>query len=720
MKANVAQGVVLRFGVFELNLENRELRRKGLYVAIQPLAFNLLALLASQPDHLVTREQIRQELWPGQIAGDFNSRLNFVVAKLREALDDDAERPLYIKTVRGTGLAFIAPVTRSDGGQPAESSPNTPDADAEVRAADIDGHSSRPGKSAVAATVRRWPVVVAVLGTAGLLGAAWLAGRGAPPTPHVIESHQLSSDGWYKEGLCSDGQRLYFTEERPGGFTVVQLPMSAGNPQPVVTGLPHPETLSCNTKASELLVKNLVPEGPSPLWILPLKGGQQPRPLGISAQQATWSADGSSLAYSVGRDLYFAQGDGSGARKLASLPGFVTSISYEPGAKRITLGVQEADHGCRLWAMRTDGSGLGLLFSPQPDLQDCATGQWTTGGRCLLFWGSNDADPVRLWSYTPRPRLAFWRSSALAPLTDAMSIEGAAVLTSERKRAFVIGSQLRDRLLRYDRASGQWTAYLPGTSGQEADISRDGAWVVYEHAPGHDLWLSRIDGSSSLQLTRPPITAELPQWSPDGRSIAFLGSRDLGGLWKAYVISANGGAPHAVLESDEQQGAPTWSPDGGKLMFGELLNDRRTRRLPVIHMVDLKTGQASALPGSGGLWTARWSPNGRYVAALTLDAQALMLFDFRSQHWSELARADKISDLRWAPRSDFVYFNNPYPAHGTPSVLRVSLKERRVEPVADLTGRAQDAWLGLTPDGSPLIGTRSGTQEIYELDVNWP
>jgi DNA-binding winged helix-turn-helix (wHTH) protein len=79
-------------------------------VDLSPQTLKVLVQLAERPDELVTREEIKASLWPGQFYGDFDSRLNFAIKKLREALGDNAERPRYIQTVRNAGYRFIAPV----------------------------------------------------------------------------------------------------------------------------------------------------------------------------------------------------------------------------------------------------------------------------------------------------------------------------------------------------------------------------------------------------------------------------------------------------------------------------------------------------------------------------------------------------------------------------------------------------------------------------------
>jgi hypothetical protein len=79
-------------------------------VDLSPQALKVLGILAERPDELVTRREIQEALWPGETYGDFDSRMNFAVRKLREALGDDAEQPRYVQTVRNAGYRFIAPV----------------------------------------------------------------------------------------------------------------------------------------------------------------------------------------------------------------------------------------------------------------------------------------------------------------------------------------------------------------------------------------------------------------------------------------------------------------------------------------------------------------------------------------------------------------------------------------------------------------------------------
>ncbi len=100
----------IQFDLFELDVKKSQLRRRGLPVDLPPQALKVLGILAEHPNELVTRKEIREALWPGELHGDFDSRMNFAVRKLRETLGDDAERPRYVQTVRNSGYRFIAPV----------------------------------------------------------------------------------------------------------------------------------------------------------------------------------------------------------------------------------------------------------------------------------------------------------------------------------------------------------------------------------------------------------------------------------------------------------------------------------------------------------------------------------------------------------------------------------------------------------------------------------
>jgi Tol biopolymer transport system component len=291
------------------------------------------------------------------------------------------------------------------------------------------------------------------------------------------------------------------------------------------------------------------------------------------------------------------------------------------------------------------------------------------------------------------------------------------------KKLFVIGSQVRGELVRYDSKSRQFTPYLSGISAEGVEFTRDGNWVTYEVFPESTLWRSKVDGSERLQLTFPPMQVCNPHWSPDGKRIAFMGQGP-GKPWKIYIISADGGSPQQAMPGERNEADPTWSPDGNALVFGDLGSAAfgpGAASGMAIRLLDLKTNQVSTVAGSQGLRSPRWSPNGRYIDAMTDDAQKLMLFDFTTQKWTELAKVNTNYHC-WSQDSNFIYSDNFGASSG---IFRIRISDRKLDWVVKLRDFRRAAgtmgiWAGLALDNSPLLVRDIGTQEMYALDVDFP
>jgi Tol biopolymer transport system component len=161
---------------------------------------------------------------------------------------------------------------------------------------------------------------------------------------------------------------------------------------------------------------------------------------------------------------------------------------------------------------------------------------------------------------------------------------------------------------------------------------------------------------------------------------------------------------------------PGWSPDGNTLVFDVRNMAAGTR---AIHVLDLRTRQASVLPGSEGLLSPRWSPDGRYVVAIR--PLALLLFDFTTRRWTALANASAAYE-NWSRDGKYVYFMTPSPKEL--GIYRVRISDRKLEPVVSLKDFPLQSdflgWTGLALDDSPLLLRNSGTQEIYALDWEAP
>lgn len=114
MNPDQANNDIYRFGIFEANFETGEFLRKGVRVKLQEQPFRLLQVLLESAGEIVSRESMRQRLWPGNTFVDFDASLGVAVGKLREALGDDADNPRFIETIPRRGYRFVAPVQQTN------------------------------------------------------------------------------------------------------------------------------------------------------------------------------------------------------------------------------------------------------------------------------------------------------------------------------------------------------------------------------------------------------------------------------------------------------------------------------------------------------------------------------------------------------------------------------------------------------------------------------
>src|SRR5437588_8655036 len=115
---------IARFGVFELDFRTGELRKNGARLRLQEQPFQVLALLLERAGDVVTREELRQKLWPSDTFVDFDHSLNTAINKVREVLGDSASSPRYVETLARRGYRFITPLQGSppvEGDSPSES-----------------------------------------------------------------------------------------------------------------------------------------------------------------------------------------------------------------------------------------------------------------------------------------------------------------------------------------------------------------------------------------------------------------------------------------------------------------------------------------------------------------------------------------------------------------------------------------------------------------------
>src|SRR5262249_145771 len=194
-------------------------------------------------------------------------------------------------------------------------------------------------------------------------------------------------------------------------------------------------------------------------------------------------------------------------------------------------------------------------------------------------------------------------------------------------------------LVRYDSKSKRLIPFLGGISADHVHFSRDDQWVAYISFPERTLWRCRADGTAKLQLTFPPMTAYSPQWSPDGSRIPFTTAAAPGEPFKISLIGRDGGEVETPFSAQEIGAGPGWSPDGRTLGFSAHgAGDDSGSATTSIRVLDLKTGKANVVPGSDGLHFTGWSPDGRYLAAVTVEGHRLMLFSRGTTQCQQLTR----------------------------------------------------------------------------------
>ena len=550
------------------------------------------------------------------------------------------------------------------------------------------------------------------------------------PPPRIMNATQLTNNGRDKLlnmesatfPLVTDGSRVYFQEVNSGGVGVVShVSIAGGETNAVSSEIPFSTLMDVSPTRSELLVGAYGTDPEPRLEILPLPAGSPRSFSDLRGHDASWSADGNRVVYARGSDLYIASGDGARPQKVVRANGAVFRPRWSPDGNKLRFTVRDTVTRIRaIWEVAPNGTHLRPLLPSWPNPADDCCGNWTPDGRFFIFQSTQEGK-TNIWAV--RESRSFFRrvTTAPVPLTTGGINYFAPVVSRDGKQIFVKGAIPRGEIVRYEAHSRQFVPYLAGVSAEDLDFSRDGAWVTYVAYPQRTLWRSRIDGSDRLQLTLSPMRVFLPRWSPDGRSIAFAAGLP-GQHWRIYIISSEGGRPEQVTRGEVDEGDVGWSADGAALAFGTMGFGPQSPHCRSIQILNLKTGRLVALPASEGLFSPRWSPDGRYIAALPVEQDKLLIYDFETSKWMKRPTSNP-GFPSWSRDSKYVYFDSLSPTE--PAFVRVRISDGKMEKVADLKNvqRATSlfgAWSGLGPDDSPLVLRDTGTQEIYALDWEAP
>ncbi len=556
-----------------------------------------------------------------------------------------------------------------------------------------------------------WIAAAAVaVAVSGALLVWW---RQPPAVPIVEAVTQLSNDGQVKADsgrLLTDGSRIYFDEGSVGLYRIVQIAASGGPTATIPTGLANAQITGLSRDGSTLLGA-AGDASVLPLLVIPLPAGE-PRQVGtISNYDADFFPDGRIL-FSVGKDLSVVEGDGSNPHRILTAAGLIADPTVSSDGKHMTFTVFAPGHRpISIDEANSDGSDLhAIVKSGKSGLVCCAV--WTPDGRYIVYVNRYESRSD-LWAL---PMKTGFLSGSRQPvqLTNGPLSYARPVVSRDGKQIFAVGIRARGELVRYDAKSKQFLPMLPGVAAFNPTFSANGQWVSYTVYPDHTLWRSRIDGSEPLQLTFPPAEIYYPDLSPDGKQVAY--STSSGAI---DVISTEGGPPQTLVAANAY--GPNWSPDGSRLLFV----DRSDTGHGKIIILDPGTGKRTTVPESSGLYNVRWVARD-LLAATTYDSKKLVVFDLRTQKWSDLISAKMPSYVVMAassPDHKYLYYTT---GGSAPVAFRIRLADHKVETITSLAGLtlalgpAGNTQFGIAPDGSPVFTRDTGTQEIFALTVKWP
>ncbi|HZL27781.1 MAG TPA: winged helix-turn-helix domain-containing protein [Acidobacteriaceae bacterium] len=719
------------FGLFEADLKAGELWKAGYRVRLQALPFKVLRILLENAGEIVTREELQRAVWGPDVIVDFEHALSNAVKKLREALGDSADNPRFIETLSRRGFRFIAPVAF-----PAASSQSLSDNIEAVAPAPlpearqnlhIPGVQSDTPALIQGSSRHRYldRAAFLLLGcmTAGGVLLFWNAHRLQPVLPRIF---QITQDGTIYSpkvlllgtlsAVAADGVHLFTPSNENGRVVLAQISISTGASQslPLPSQIGVPEVEDISPDGTQLLLRsNLGAASQQPLWIVPIDGGSAFRVSDVMTQSATWMPDARNILYASGNQLSVVSLENGRSTAFATVPGRAFWPRWSPDGKLLRFTMIDAvNHTSSLWQISgSQGTAHQIMKTWSVAARECC-GSWTADGKNFVFeattdgttdlWkidGSSDSDPVRITS---------------GPLNFK-----APVPSRTGEEIFFVGQDIHSRLEQFDAAQKQYVPVQGFLSvANHVNYSRDGRWVAWVDPNGH-LWRARSDGTERVLLTPASMQVFMVVWSPDNTQLAFM-SRSPKEPWQIYTVRAEGGTPRRLTQENRNLGDPSFSADGKSIIFGvipELMGQSNGSNS--LRTMELATHRVSTVPHTEGMYSPKWSPDGRYLAALTLDQKKLMLYDTKTDTWKTLS--DIVADHPfWSKDSKSLYFHASFVDRKP--IYRVNVPDGQIAEVADLDNFHAGSmtladFSGLTPDDVPLMHAEVSSGNLYTLDL---
>lgn len=567
-------------------------------------------------------------------------------------------------------------------------------------------------------------VAVAVAAFAG--GSAWVANT-------LIEGHhyaaasvplqfvQLTTDGRAKEYLRTDGRMFYFDESEGVERAAFSLPKSGGQPHRITMNVQDPIIQDVSKDGKRLLVESTEgTEMEHSLWVVPSNGGTARQLSALTCEMARWSPDNGRIACVNGTSIIIANADGTQPRTLVSLGSVPLHLAWTPDGKRLIFVLDQFGDpaAASAWEVAAHAQADGSPPTPRalPWGKDCCVNwAWDESGKQLLFLRIDAEGQPILGEMSALNAASNSDDQARLPVAVGKVMEVRA--DNDKNLIYLlIEGPSQGEVLKVGPTSTAYKVVLPGLLASDIAYSEDGQWMTYVNQSDQTLWRSRSDGTDGLQLTKSPTSVDISSWSPDGSTIAYL-AKSSDGPWRIFLVGRDGSRRReATPDEENSQGGPSWSPDGKKLIYANTLCQQT--QTCWIHEIDLETGKVTRLPGSHGLRTARFSPSGRYIAALQPEKHEVVLFDVRKKTWRTLAASVTGDNINWSRDSQFIFTDSPRLPR--PIIEKIRVADGRRVTVADFAPLERmpgtgSPWFGLAPDGSPILLHLYNPTEIYAL-----